>query len=151
MNPTPAKRARHSTSPSSPAESSTSQAQRDRERERDRDRDRDRERDRERERERSSQRPPSASPSHPILPAPIPSGPSFPPFAPGPSGWQSTWRSDNRRSFDAGSPSSTSSPKLGEGAEEQGVIFTRDIASRAPRSPGEAGQSLDHKLIVDVQ
>ncbi|WVF67314.1 hypothetical protein IAT40_002065 [Kwoniella sp. CBS 6097] len=127
MNPTPAKRARRSASPSSPTESTTSQAQRDR------DRDRASDRERERERERSSQRPPTASPSHPILPAPIPSGPSFPPFAPGPSGWQSNWRSENRRSFDAGSPSSTSSPKMGEGTEDQGVIFTRDIA-RAPRS-----------------
>ncbi|WWD03957.1 hypothetical protein V865_002015 [Kwoniella europaea PYCC6329] len=118
MNPTPAKRARRTSSPSSPT-GSTSSIQR--------------------------QRPPTASPSHPILPAPIPSNPTgssggggFPPFAPGPSGWQSNWTSDSRRSFDAGSPTSTTSPRLpgdpGHPEEPQGVIFTRDVNSRAPRS-----------------
>ncbi|WWC64796.1 uncharacterized protein I303_107409 [Kwoniella dejecticola CBS 10117] len=124
MNPTPAKRARRTSSPSSPTESTSSLAQHQR------------------------ARPPTASPSHPILPAPIPSNPPgssgsaagpFPPFAPGPSGWQSNWRSDHRRSFDAGSPSSITSPKLpGEDIHHDeasgGVIFTRDVNSRAPRS-----------------
>ncbi|WVR09585.1 hypothetical protein IAU60_006655 [Kwoniella sp. DSM 27419] len=117
MNPTPAKRARRTSSPSSPTEStaSTTQVQ---------------------PRPLSGEvrpRPPTASPSHPILPAPIPSNPAFVPFAPGPSGWQSDWRSQSRRSYDATSPESTSSLKL-EGTDEHGVIFTRDISSRAPRS-----------------
>ncbi|WWC91905.1 uncharacterized protein L201_006855 [Kwoniella dendrophila CBS 6074] len=116
MNPTPAKRARRTSSPSSPAESTSSLHR---------------------------QRPPTASPSHPILPAPIPSNPpgssgGFTPFAPGPSGWQSHWKSDSRKSFDAGSPASTTSPKLSGESRHQdetgGVIFTRDVNSRAPRS-----------------
>ncbi|WVW86370.1 hypothetical protein I302_108415 [Kwoniella bestiolae CBS 10118] len=119
MNPTPAKRARRTSSPSSPTGSTSSLQQR-------------------------TQRPPTASPSHPILPAPIPSNPpgssggGFPPFAPGPSGWQANWRSDSRRSFDAGSPTSTTSPRLpgeaGHPDEPAGIIFTRDVNSRAPRS-----------------
>ncbi|WWD19831.1 hypothetical protein CI109_104298 [Kwoniella shandongensis] len=112
MNPTPAKRPRRSSSPHSPAESSASQAQ-------------------------QRARPPTASPSHTILPAPIPSGPPFPPYAPGPSGWQSAWRSgSSRRSFDAGSPVTSVSPKM-EGGDEvnaSGMILTRDVSSRAPRS-----------------
>ncbi|WRT70030.1 uncharacterized protein IL334_007023 [Kwoniella shivajii] len=109
MNPTPAKRARRTSSPSSPTESSTSTSQRP--------------------------RPPTASPSHPILPAPIPSNPTgLPPFAPGPSGWQSNWRSDSRRSFEAGSPISATSPTLEGQDESGGVIFTRDVSNRAPRS-----------------
>ncbi|KAK8853402.1 hypothetical protein IAR55_004108 [Kwoniella newhampshirensis] len=110
MNPTPAKRPRRTLSPHSPAESSASQQR---------------------------PRPPTASPSRTILPAPIPSGPPFPPFAPGPSGWQSTWQAgSSRRSFDAGSPSTSASPKM-EGVEEGnmgGMVFTRDVSSRAPRS-----------------
>nr|XP_019010520.1 uncharacterized protein I206_04991 [Kwoniella pini CBS 10737]OCF49301.1 hypothetical protein I206_04991 [Kwoniella pini CBS 10737] len=123
MNPTPAKRARRTSSPSSPSGSTSSLQQ-------------------------QRARPPTASPSRPTLPAPVPSNPPgsssgsagpFPPYAPGPSGWQSNWRSDHRRSFDAGSPNSTTSPKLA--AEDihhdevsGGVIFTRDVNSRAPRS-----------------
>ncbi|RXK40818.1 hypothetical protein M231_01877 [Tremella mesenterica] len=95
-----------------------------------------------------SGRPPTASPSHPILPAPIPSslsGPSsgtpFPsPFSstagPSGSGWQSNWPNSRsiRRSIDARSPLSVStSPKM-EGIDEDSVVLARDTSGRAPRS-----------------
>lgn len=137
MNPTPAKRARKSSSPPSPAASLP--------------------------RPGSSRplRPPGSaggppSPLQPFLPRPPsghtshPSLPSFPhltsgiPSGPGPSTWSSAWPGGSnpnpnmsRRSVDPTSPSDLGSPQMDmeeTTSTETGLVFTRDTSGRAPRS-----------------